>query len=203
MKTPSPNEMYGRERGDIGVSSEASAAWFVNKIKLAYAAQRQLWEKGFEAEVKLYEHIGGEDAAKEQFREPDFMTDEELEDLLKPVEQFEQSERPYVLSIHNDAVRALRFQLEKELKLGVPRLKVNEGLTVPVDWDAHYTNLYKNPLPFTIFAAVQHAFRGNPLEGETVAWTNQRGFFGQRRSVSSGIAGAAVIGAAAAWLLGS
>jgi hypothetical protein len=135
--------------------------------------------------------------------EPSVPTENEINLLLADIDSLKSENRETLVALHNYSVSVLR----KECLLAIKQhrtLRVRPDLELPIDWHTHYENLYQAQLPLLILPVVQHAFIGNPLEGELYEWSNRKALLsGPRPGNKTKLVGAAAIGAVAALLLGN
>lgn len=188
------------QRKNLGVPPEISADFFTQIIAV-YCEKK--WARWAES-VKYMERAYGEEWEKQSnLEKPAVPNTDELDFLLRDVSHLKSMSREWLIDLHNFCVSALRAECLKDIKK-YETVRVRPDLELPKDWQAHYENLYQAQLPVLILAVVQHAFIGNPLEGELYEWSNRRApFAGARVGQKTKLAGAAAIGAAAAFLLGS
>lgn len=197
----SPNAqgaMY--ERTSLGVLPQVSAEFFYGIIADYCSRKWGRWNEKVEFMKRAY----GEDWQKTSNLEPPAVpADGELDLLLQDVESLRSQDRGTLIELHNFCVAVLRAECLKDVKK-YQTVKVRPDLELPRDWHTHYENLYQAQLPLLILAVVQHAFIGNPLDGELYEWSNRNALFGRAKAGNkTKLAGAAAIGAAAALLLGS
>lgn len=180
---PAIPPMYSRAQGDIG-PPEYSANWIYDRV---YAQASGEW-KAFSGHFN--------------FNVPEL---ELFPLLLAPVSELNEKDRDAAIRVHNWTVKAIRFLVNKSIEDGAPAVLALErdNLTIPKDWDSHYLNIHKAQLPILLYAALQHAFRGNPFAGETNEWSNKLSWLGGVRvKPGRALAGAVAVGAAASWLMG-
>ena len=184
------------ERKSLNIDPDVSANFFAAKLT-AWVANE--W-KSFDSTVKLQRAIyGGDEDWEPDISRPNFPKDYELEWLSQAASELPIEDRERVILVHNWAVTVLRNICNSEIKKA-ENVKVRDGLVIPREWHVHYENLYVNQSPKLILAVLQHAFTGNPMNGELFEWTNR----GKLLSGTSkkAIVGASIIGAGAAFLLG-
>jgi hypothetical protein len=199
--TPISDQRFGMyERATLGVAPEVSAEFFVGII--ADFCSRK-WARWNEKVAFIEQTYGNTSPLMAGVEEPGLPSEEELDLLLADLATIHSYDKVRLVELHNFCVSALRAECLKDIKKA-ETIKVRSDLVLPRDWHVHYENLYQAQLPQLILAVVQHAFVGNPLDGELYEWSNRTSIFGGAKPGNkTKLAGAAAIGAAAAFLLGS
>ena len=113
--------------------------------------------------------------------------------------ELERKDQHELVRIHNVLVDNLRRGCSSLVEAGGPSVKVREGLVVPREWDAHYSNLWPEQPKCLIWMAARHAVLGNPLAGEVFEWNNQ-GAAATKVNTGGKVAGAAALGILAGFL---
>ena len=193
-----PVGMY--ERTSLGVDPEVSAEFFFGIIS-DFCSRR--WARWKQKVAYIEETYGNTSPLMAEVDAPGLPSDEELDLLLEDLAKIQSYDKARLVELHNFSVSVLRAECLKDIKK-YETVKVRSDLVLPRDWHTHYENLYQAQLPKLILAVVQHAFVGNPLDGELYEWSNRLSIFGGAKPGNkTKLAGAAAIGAAAAFLLGS
>jgi hypothetical protein len=204
-----PN-MYSNGAGERILGPEISIEWFVGIVRDYYLRLESDLDSDlgqWKETVRTFRALYGED---EKFWPRNLggpptsllPTEEDLSLLMAPLSKIKKVPHQNLLEIHNFAVDGLRQELQIELQTSSKTVKVREGLSVPLEWDAHYRILHESQPEVLIWLAVRHAFVGNPLAGEVLEWSpsvpNTR-----KAAQSTKLLGAAALGAVAALLLGA
>jgi hypothetical protein len=202
-----PN-IYSNTRSGGVTSPEMSAEWFMSlvisywgRMKIPPETEYAKWSE----KVQTFRALYGEEEfwprALPEPPAPSLPFQDDLYLLVAPIGEIKKVNQQRLIDIHNFAVDGIRDELLAELSSSAKTVRVREGLSVPLEWDAHYRILHEHQPEVLIWLAVKNAFIGNPLAGEVLEWspTNKKS---RNRTQTTKLIGAAAVGAVAALLLG-
>lgn len=101
------------------------------------------------------------------------LSDREERTLSTEVAELSDRDRDFCMALHNRLVPLIRQRIDRAKAEGGPTVKVRRGLTMPIDWNEHYGQIYRHELPWFVSGVMQSAVLSNPLVGEKKPWKSK------------------------------
>ena len=98
----------------------------------------------------------------------------EVELLSTNLYDLDDGMRPAAFQLNNRVVPLIRSRIERQKMLpGARNVKVRRGLSLPVEWNAAYLNIYTSELPWLLSGVLQNAIMNNAWAGEKKPWKSR------------------------------